>query len=523
MTKAPSYLRLNRVRVVRRAHAVYDYSFHSGVNIIRGQNGSGKSTIADFIFFILGGEFEDWKDAASKCDEVQAEVQTPRGQLTLKRQITSAQEPMLVYFGSMSDASKSSLEGWERFPIRRQGDRESFSQMMFRSLLVPEAPSEGESNITMHQLLRLCYSDQRTPATRLFRFELFDTQNIREAAEDLLCGISGYEVYEIGLELRSLNAELEEVQVRLRALHNALPSDQTFNTPELIQSAVDNLERKRSKLQHEVDNVDELVNPGEVKEYLVERRTAQGALVKQREKLRRLELTEQSLAFELREIQEFLSFLSELMEKLSFAEATFDAIGSIEFTHCPACGEELSLDATGGQCVVCKSPLDPNRESARYNQIRLDLEIQTRESRQLIQQKESEGSTVRQELRQTRREHAKDLAAFDLKYSGANGPREAFLAERINRIGHIGAEIEFLIRSLDVATEIAKLTSTKTELIESIENLKARSEFLRAEAQRRRQMALTRVSDYGSAILRADLPRHPEFVRANNVSNRLCT
>ena len=190
MTTGPVFLRLNRLRIVQRGHVAYDHSFHEGVNIIRGQNGSGKSTIADFIFFMLGGEFDDWKGAASQCDEAQAEIETPRGKLTLKRQITKSQEPMLVYFGPMADASESSLEGWERFPIRRQGGRESFSQVMFRSLLIPEAQSDGAANITMHQLLRLCYSDQRTPATRLFRFEPFDTQNIREAVDDLVCGIN---------------------------------------------------------------------------------------------------------------------------------------------------------------------------------------------------------------------------------------------------------------------------------------------------------------------------------------------
>ena len=461
------------------------------MNIIRGQNGSGKSTIADFIFFILGGEFEDWKYAASQCDEIQAEIVTPRGNLTLKRQITSAQEPMLVYFGPMDDASESSLEGWERFPIRRQADRESFSQIMFRSLIIPEAQSEGASNITMHQLLRLCYSDQRTPATRLFRFELFDTQNIREAVGDLICGIGGYEVYEVGLKLRELNGELDDIQIRLRALHSALPRDQAFNTPELIHTAVDNLDRERSELQQQVDNVDLLVNPGEVKEYLAERRTAQASLIRQREKLQDLELAEKNLEYELREIKEFVAFLSELMEKLSFAEATFDAIGSIEFIHCPACGAELAPDTPGGQCVVCKSPLDPDRENARYNQIRLDLEIQTRESGQLIRQKGSELDSTQQQLPGIRREHTKELSAFDLKYSGANGPREAFLATRINRLGHIEAEIEFLIRSFDVASQISELTSTKSTLIESIEALKTRSAALRREAQRRRTIALS--------------------------------
>ena len=159
-----------------------------------------------------------------------------------------------------------------------------------------------------------------------------------------------------------------------------------------------------------------------------------------------------------------------------------------------------------GQCVVCKSPLDLDRENARYNQIRLDLEIQIRESGQLIRQKESELDATRKSLRLVRREHTKHLSMFDLKYSGANGPREAFLATRINRLGHIDAEIEFLTRSLDIAKEISELISKKAASVESIELLKTRNKSLRREAQKRRAVALTRVSDFGAAILRSDLP-----------------
>ena len=202
MKREYSFLRLNRLRISSPDSIVYDHEFHDGVNIIRGQNGSGKSTIADFIFFILGGEFDDWKKAARRCNTVQAEIETPRGKLTLTRRIASSQEPISVFFGPMTTADKSYVDGWEQFSIRRRGGRESFSQVMFRSLLIPEAQSERASNVTMHQLLRLCYSGQRTPATRLFRFESFDTQGIREAVGDLLCGISGYEIYEITLQLR---------------------------------------------------------------------------------------------------------------------------------------------------------------------------------------------------------------------------------------------------------------------------------------------------------------------------------
>ena len=47
----------------------------------------------------------------------------------------------------------------------------------------------------MNQLLRPLYSDQRTPSAFLFRYEPFDTREIREAVGDLVCGLSVYELH----------------------------------------------------------------------------------------------------------------------------------------------------------------------------------------------------------------------------------------------------------------------------------------------------------------------------------------
>ena len=515
--KMPAYLRLNRLRVLHRGQAVYDHSFHEGVNIIRGQNGSGKSTIADFIFFVLGGEFQDWKEVARQCDEVQAEAQTPRGKLTLKRRISSAQEPVQVYFGSMAEAEISATEGWEWFPLRRHGGRESFSQVMFRSMLVPEAPSQGTSNITMHQLLRLCYSDQRTPATHLFRFEQFDTHAIREAVGDLICGIGDYERYDIDLELREREKELAAVDARLSALQTALPTDQSLNTPTLINGAVERLRAETQTIRQEIADVDKAVEPGQVREYLGEREQALDELTKQRENLRELEATKETLEFELREIREFMGFLAEQIEKVGVAELASDAIGSIAFTHCPACGEALDPEPPASRCIVCKTELDEDREDARYNQIRLDLEIQTRESQQLNRDKQRLLRTTSETLVQQRRDHEKALSAFDLKYAGAKGPREAFLAARTSRLGHIEAEIDFLLRSLSIAHEISEATEEKAELTARIATLRAREDNLRAAVERRRPRVSSLISEFATSILHSDLPRQAEFMQADNV------
>ena len=109
MTHSSFWMR--RLRVLRRGTAVYDQNLHPGVNIIRGENGSGKSTIADFIFYILGGEFENWKTAAAACDQVQAEVVSQGGVLVLRRDIGKAQTPMAVFFGPMTEAEEHGLDG----------------------------------------------------------------------------------------------------------------------------------------------------------------------------------------------------------------------------------------------------------------------------------------------------------------------------------------------------------------------------------------------------------------------------
>ncbi len=53
----------------------YDELFHKGVNIICGDNSSGKSTITHFIFFALGGEFNDFVPEARECQVVYAEIE----------------------------------------------------------------------------------------------------------------------------------------------------------------------------------------------------------------------------------------------------------------------------------------------------------------------------------------------------------------------------------------------------------------------------------------------------------------
>ena len=512
-----SQIRLNRLRITRRGEAVYDQKFHAGVNIIRGENGSGKSTIADFIFYILGGEFENWKTAAAACDQIQAEVTTRGGIMTLRRDIERAQTPIDVYFGPMSDAEKHGLDGWESYPIRRSGGRESFSQIMFRASGIPEAQSQGAANITMNQIMRLLYSDQRTPAAFLFRYESFDTREIRGAVGDLICGLSVYELYENELTIRELDKRFDEKSRRLSAMLDAMPSEEALANVETIDKRLVGLSEEDDKLRNEITNAADHIDENEVKSFVQARTKAAAALRKYRDQIAANEQTLQVNDLETTDLTGFLEYLEELSSKLAKAEGASEIVGNIDFTHCPACLTPLTDHHDSDRCILCGADTDREQEKSRYLQIRMDIDIQLRESRQLFEEKTRTTAQLGQELRRMRRDYQNLLSEYTVRYDVSTSPRESFIAERFQRIGQIDRERTTLGGLRERALEIQALSEEKATLQEQINRLKDRQKALEASSRQRRMQAMTRVSDTARGILTQDLERQAEFKNANDV------
>ena len=513
-----SQFHLKRLRVMQGGDPVYDQGFHTGVNIIHGENGSGKSTIADFIFYVLGGEFDNWKSVAANCDEVQAEIGTASGVLTVRRAIGKAQTPAMVFFGTFEEAAAQGLDGWQSYPIRRTaGGNESFSQIMFRASGIPEAQSQGAANITMNQLLRLVYADQRTPASFLFRYESFDTGEIREAIGDLVCGIRGYESYEIELELRKLNKQFDDLDAQYKALLKSLPEEEALARVESVDGRLKELEAEYGRLSAEIANVGEMIDDEEVKDFLVESKKAAADIRKVRGRIAELEQRIHTNDFEVVDLTNFIAHLEDLSEKLPKAQKSSEIIGSIEFTHCPACLAPLNGTSDPDHCVLCGSETDPEQERSRYLQIKLDLDIQIRESRQLLDDKESETAHAKKELRRLNSDYQEQLSEFTVRYEISSGPRESFVAERYQRLGQIDRELTQLSRLRERAGELEDVSARKAAVQAEIDKKKDRQKALEAASARRRRIALTNVSEKAKTFLRQDLDRQDEFRHADTV------
>lgn len=95
---------VRRMLITRGAHSAYDERFHQGVNVIRGENSSGKSTILNFLFYGLGGDLTAWSEYALLCDDVYIEAEFSGKLISIKRAVSEKSgQPMEVFAGSLDD------------------------------------------------------------------------------------------------------------------------------------------------------------------------------------------------------------------------------------------------------------------------------------------------------------------------------------------------------------------------------------------------------------------------------------
>src|SRR5690606_16743408 len=128
-------------------------------------------------------DFNNWTTEALKCRDVIGEVEINGAIITLKRHINqNGAQPMSIFWNSYEESRTDSIN-WKTYPYKQNtsSNTVSFTNVLFNALSFPEVKSDSDSNITIHQILRLLYIDQDTPTPNLFRFERFDLPLTRQA------------------------------------------------------------------------------------------------------------------------------------------------------------------------------------------------------------------------------------------------------------------------------------------------------------------------------------------------------
>lgn len=522
MTRLDPSLRLSRLIVMKDGSRAYDEIFHPGVNIIRGVPGEGnsvgKSTIADMVFYSLGGDLTTWKDEAKLCDFTFAEVVINGAYITLRREITDkGRQPMAIFFGDFEASQVSGVDGWQIYPYQRYQDRQSFTQVLFRLLDMPEVPAEAESNITMHQILRLMYVDQITPVDRIFRFEANDSALRRQAVGDLLCGVFDDRIYPAQLELRNKEREYEVATQQFGTLNRVLTrAGEAFN--------LDFVEARHREVAIEIGQTRNEIEELRKRRFDTDRPADEQSIIDilQRDLNKvNIDLAEMrsnagELFYGIQDADLLIEETDRTLVRLKEGEVALSAIGPISFIFCPSCLADLD-DVEDGQCKLCHKPLDLDASKARTARMRNELSMQLRESQQLQESRKTEFSGLRSRI--AKLEAVRNTLADEFVTLSRDYVTEADAQiDRLNaKVGYLERELVDIARERDLAQQLAELSERRSSLNSQISTLKENIAAWKEQKNRQQGSAYRLISQNTADILSQDLLTEKEFTSSSTV------
>lgn len=499
----------------RNTHTAYDETFHSGVNVIRGDNSSGKSTILNFIFYGLGGDLNrsDWSEHALRCTHVWLEVEFNGKPAVLRREVDQlSRSAMEIYGGRFEEAAEAPIEMWLKYPYSR-GSKESFSQAIFRLLEMPDVAVEGTSSVTMHQVLRLLYADQMSSIEGLFRFEGYDPENLREAVGNLLCGAFDAEIYELQRSLKSKEKAYSEAVAELRSIFRVVGGEESLGLVWLEQKRKALLE-ERTQLLVEIEHAEEKLYSEQKSDKI-----SLEASKRLYEDVRKLQVKMldarsrvDSIELDLADSNEFISSLERRLRSLKDAESAAELVNVVHFSTCPACyAEVLEQGDDLHACQLCKTPLDTNRVNDRLVGHINDISIQLRQSKQLQEVREQRRDSARAEFEHLQEEwsvKSKELSALNAR---PTSKAKESIRRMHRKLGYVDKSIEDMDKQFKLANRIGDLSAKKANLDSDMQEIAVRIELLKKEQTTQLRRARKKIELETIALLKGDLSRQDSF------------
>lgn len=499
----------------------YDEKFHNGINIICGDNSSGKSTITHFIFFALGGEFNDFVPEARECQVVFAEIQVNDTIVTLKRYIEinektkniNSRIAMNFFWGDYEESqSPPPNKYWQKFQYNTTVEKRSFSNVIFELLGLPEV--KEENNITIHQVLRLLYIDQESPTSSLFVYEEFDKQSVREAVSDLLLGVYNQDLYTLKLNLYNAEKQLDEVknEIRLtkRFFQNAFALDKEHLKTQIENKEADilNLNEEISRIRSNVEEV-QYDSTKQLEFQILQDETA-GKRTTVIELQNKIELFKNEII----DSDFFIDALNDKYRALNNSVYTREFLGNIPLDYCPECLNKLVHSGVENSCKLCKQISDDSFGITQAKRMQLEIKFQIDESTKLLSFKNKQLKILESNLEK----EISELNNLQKRVNNSITDVRPFELEKLDTLnfqkGLAEGEILQFRTMLEQADIYDKLLEEKTTLDKNIGTFKYKI-FTIQEAQRKiKKDTILNIQTEGVYLLNNDFDRQREFTTA---------
>jgi DNA repair exonuclease SbcCD ATPase subunit len=507
-----STLFIRRFLIMKGSSAVYDQSFSLGVNIIRGVNSVGKSTLMDLIFYGLGGDLKEdrWTIEAASCEWVVLELFINGRPITICRHIEPGKRPPIMMFSGEYESSQKSSD-WSQYGAVRTENKHSFSQQFFELLGWPAHKAEEGESLTMHQVLRLIYVDQGTAVNKILRSEpAFDKASMRQAIGEFLLGIDQLDSYELRQRLSRAEAEFNKIYGQLDSVYKFIsPTEGILRAGHLeneLKEAGENLSRLMLEREQAMLLPQDFLG-GEHKRQAEQLASEIAGLAKEIgiRTERRAELHDEVVESEL-----FIQSIDQRIKALQESRAASTFFGGVQFKYCPSCLSPL-VESSSDSCHLCKGAVDDESKHGAYLAALNELNFQKRESTKVLEEY------------RLRLAELDNLIAIEInRLSAVKGlHRNALVvtSEKILKLNQLSMEI-------GATEERINNLKSKVKLISTIEGLVSRKEKLNAEIssikdvliqqasfnEERKGSVESSISELTVALLKQDGGYEPSFI-----------
>jgi hypothetical protein len=511
-----SFLRLNQLIVTYQGKEVYNQTFPNRINIIRGHNSSGKSTILNFIFFVLGGEFISFLPEALQCDHVFAELNINDAIITVKRDIDDKiRRPMYIYYGRLDKAILSAIEGWNVYPFNKTSQQESFSQIFFKLLEFPEISTDNQESITVNQILRLIYVDQLSSLDSLMRNEDFDSPTIRQAIGYLLLGTYDDNLLQKQISLRQIRKEFSEITSQVNAI-----ADVFRNSP--FEFDTEKLTNEISKSENQLTALlERLKEPEEIK---TTKNETQNELNVLRNELLKIKKNYSSVAEEIDKLnidildsEEFILVYKEKLKAINESLNARNSFGNLEITYCPVCLEKLEEVYGENICHLCKREIETSDDRSKIVRLRLEIEAQIKESEMLLNSKRLHLNEKNDLLAEFKGQLKRAQSNYDIFVNQSRTTRDTIHDRLLEQKGNLIANVNFLNKQLQLLYSYEEYRIHQENLNIQISSLQLTIEQLEETQRSKAQVAFSKIEYYALELLKGDGNYESRFSEGRNI------
>ncbi|MCS2609174.1 hypothetical protein [Halomonas dongshanensis] len=511
---------VNRFIVKKSKKNVYDQVFGKSVNIIRGTNSIGKSTVMDLLFSCLGGDVPEdrWNKEAKSCDQMIAEIEINGHIITIERAIDPGSKPPIYFFsGTLLDSLKASRDDWQRYGLNRTDNKLSFSQQFFDLLNWPHSQTDDYANLTMHQVLRLIYVDQGTAVNKILRAEhsTFDKPSMRQAIGDFLLGLDDLGVYSLKQQLAKAESEFSKIGGQLDSVYKFISPTEGVLREEHLKEEITEYYSNLVQLTEERQNL--LLKPDDdLNENIKDEvEKLSNDIIETSNEIDSLTSERTEVYNEIIESKMFLGSIETRTKALKESRTAYNFFGEVRFKFCPSCLSSLeSQDDTC--CALCKTPLGDNARDKLYLSTLNELEFQKRESLTVVGRLKSRLEDLNHAIRVL----ISKLEARKAEHKAAlNISSEKIL--KLNVLsGNIGALQERIVNSeskMKLVSSVEALINEKAELNDKILKLRESIKESKENSDSRREKIEHNLSEKTKELLEKDGGFEPDFNKAKVV------